>query len=211
MLIEILVFQGVDELDAIGPLEVLRNAGTGGVKIDARLVVLDDRFEVTGSHGLRFQADRVLGSKGRPDVLLVPGGGWANRTGPGAWAEAQRSAIPQAIARSHKEGAILASVCTGTMLLASAGVIGCRHATTHRSTIGDLRKAGAQVIDARVVDDGDIITAGGVTSGIDLGLYLVERFANADVAGKIANAMEYERRGPVWKRPEHAASAQGKQ
>ena len=78
-------------------------------------------------------------------------------------------------------------------------------------TVDFCRKAGAQVIDARVVDDGDIITAGGVTSGIDLGLYLVERFANAEIAGKIANAMEYERSGPVWKHSERAVSAQAKQ
>jgi transcriptional regulator GlxA family with amidase domain len=206
MLIEILAYQGTDELDAIGPLEVLRNVGAGRVKMDTRLVTLDDQQEVTGSHGLRFRADGVLNSSGRPDVLLVPGGGWTNRTGPGAWAEAQRGAVPQAIARLYKEGALLASVCTGTMLLAAAGLVQGRHATTHRSALDDLRHRGAQVVDARVVDDGDIITAGGVTSGIDLGLYLVERFASAEIARKIGNAMEYERRGPVWMRPEHAAA-----
>jgi transcriptional regulator GlxA family with amidase domain len=211
MLIEIVVYQGVDELDAIGPLEVLRNARTGGVDIETRLVSLEEEAEVIASHGLRFRPDGVLGLHGRPDVLLVPGGGWANRTGPGAWAEAQRGALPRAIARSNREGTILASVCTGTMLLAAAGVISGRNAVTHRSAIDDLRNAGAHVIDARVVDDGDIITSGGVASGLDLGLYLVERFANADMAGKIANAMEYERRGPVWKRSERAASAQARQ
>lgn len=206
MLIEILVYQGADELDALGPLEVLRNAGAGGVQMETRLVTLDDQQEITGSHGLRFRADGVLNSTDRPDVLLVPGGGWANRTGPGAWAEAQRGAVPQAIARLYKEGALLASVCTGTMLLAAAGLVQGRYATTHRSALDDLRHAGAQVIDARVVDDGDIITAGGVTSGIDLGLYLVERFASAEIARKIGNAMEHERHSPVWVCPERAAA-----
>jgi transcriptional regulator GlxA family with amidase domain len=204
--IEILVYQGVDELDAIGPLEVLRNAGAGGCKMETRLVTLDDQQKITGSHGLRFHADRVLNSSGRTDVLLVPGGGWANRSGPGAWTEAQRGAVPEAIARLYRAGALLVSVCTGAMLLAAAGLVQGRHATTHRSALDDLAHRGAEVTRARIVDDGDIITAGGVTSGIDLGLYLVERFASAEMARKVGNAMEHKRRGPVWVCPEHAAA-----
>jgi transcriptional regulator GlxA family with amidase domain len=156
---------------------------------------------------LRFHTDAALNSGGRPDVLLVPGGGWANRSGPGAWAEAQRGAVPQAIARLYKEGALLVSVCTGTMLLAAAGLVQGRHMTTHQSALDDLGLRGAEVTHARVVDDGDIITAGGVTSGIDLGLYLVERFASAEMARRIGNAMEHDRRGPVWVCPEHVAAS----
>jgi transcriptional regulator GlxA family with amidase domain len=211
MLVEILVYAGVDELDAIGPFEVLSNAGAGGASLEVRIVALDDSREITCSHGLRFRPDGLIGSRGRPDVLIVPGGGWAKRTAPGAWTEAQRGAIPQAIARLYKEGAVVGSVCTGTMLLAAAGLVRGRSAITHRLALEDLRNAGAQVIDARVVDDGDIITSGGVTSGIDLGLYLVERFVSAEVARKIEKAMEYDRRGPIWKREERAASAQAKQ
>jgi len=211
MIVDILIYPGVDELDAIAPLEVLRNARAAGLKIEAHLVSFEEDAEIIASHGLRFRPDEPTGLHGKPDVLLVPGGGWANHNGPGAWIEAQRGAIPGLIARCHKEGTILASVCTGTMLLAAAGVLNERNAVTHRSAIDDLRKAGAQVVDARVVDDGDIITAGGVTSGLDLALYLVERFFSSEIALKIEKAMEYERRGPVWKRSERAATAEAKQ
>jgi transcriptional regulator GlxA family with amidase domain len=197
MLIEILVFPGVDELDAIGPLEVLRSAAEAGADFQVRLVALDGAADVAGSHGLRFGVDGALGSSGRPDMLVVPGGGWGKRAPQGAWAEAQRGVIPAAVAKLHREGTILATVCTGAMLAASAGLLRGRRAVTHHSALDELRNSGAEVDSARVVDDGDIISAGGVTSGIDLALYLVERFANRELAGRIAANLEYERLGAV--------------
>ncbi len=197
MRIEILVFPGVDELEALGAFEVLRNAQVFGAQFNTRLVIEDHR-EISGSHGLHFRADAFLASDGRPAILIVPGGGWNNRSSQGAWAEAQRGAIPRAIARIHGEGAILASVCTGTMLLATAALVGGRHVVTHHQALTELRASGAKVIESRVVDDGNIISAGGVTSGLDLGLYLVERFASAEIAWKVARSMEYERQGSVW-------------
>ena len=197
MLIEIIVFPGVDELDAIGPLEVLRSAAEAGADFQVRLVSLGGATEIAASHGLRFSVDGSLGSTGRPDVLIVPGGGWGKRAPQGAWAEAQRGVIPAAAAKLHREGSILATVCTGAMLAASAGLLRGRRAVTHHSALEELRKSGAEVISARVVDDGNIISAGGVTSGIDLALYLVERFANRELAGRIAANLEYERVGAV--------------
>src|SRR5919108_177163 len=115
MRIDIILFDGFDELDAIGPFEVLRNAeGLGG------------------------------------DLL------------------------PALVARARDRGTAVGSVCTGAMILAAAGLVQGRPATTHHSAIEDLRGAGATIVDgARVVDDGDLITAGGVTSGLDLALWLV--------------------------------------
>jgi len=202
MLIEILVFRGVDELDFVGPLEVLRNAANRGADFKMRVVALSSNEAIQANHGLRFSVDGTLGSTGRPDLLLVPGGGWVRRARHGAWVEAQNRAIPDAIARLHRSGTILAGVCTGTMLLAAAGVLRGRRATTHRLATEDLRAAGVEVISARVVDDGEIITSGGVTSGLDLALYLTERFANREMADLIAENLEYERRGPV-----HVSSA----
>jgi uncharacterized protein (DUF427 family) len=85
----------------------------------------------------------------------------------------------------------MAGVCTGVMLLARAGVVGGRPATTHRSARDELAATGARVLDQRVVDDGDLVTAGGVTSGIDLGLRLVERFAGPELAEREATRLEY--------------------
>jgi len=201
MLIEILVFQGVDELDALGPLEVFRAAKAAGANIEARIVLLDEEKDITGSHGLRFGVDGLLGSGGRPDILLVPGGGWVDRAAQGARAEAERGAIPRAIRHAYEAGAIVASVCTGAMLIAATGLLRGRRAITHRDAIEELREYGAEIVQARVVDDDEVVTSGGVTSGIDLALHLVERFAGAELANKIARSLEYERCGPVQVKP----------
>jgi transcriptional regulator GlxA family with amidase domain len=199
MLIEILVFPGVDELDALAPFEVLRNAAAIGANIRVRIVSLDAESDVTGAHGLRFATEGALGATGAPELLFVPGGGWNSRAPQGAWAEAQRGAIPRAIGRLHAEGSVLAAVCTGAMLIAASGILRERHAVTHHRAIEDLRSAGVQVIDARVVDDGDIITSGGVTSGLDLALYVLQRFVSAEIAQRVGESLEYERRGGVWR------------
>ncbi|MFB6176115.1 MAG: DJ-1/PfpI family protein, partial [Halobaculum sp.] len=134
------------------------------------------------------------GSDDAPDLLVVPGGGWNDRSMAGAWAEYQRGAIPDAVAAHHDAGATVASVCTGGMLLAKAGVLDGRPAVTHASALEDLRETEADVREERVVDDGSVVTAGGVTSGIDLALVLVERFAGSAVAEQVSETMEYERR-----------------
>ena len=90
----------------------------------------------------------------------------------------------------------MASVCTGAMLLAHAGVIGTRRAGTHHSAWDDLAATGATVVRDRVVDDGELITAGGVTSGIDLALWIVERFGSLRLANGVAEQMEYSRDRP---------------
>jgi len=85
------------------------------------------------------------------------------------------------------------------MILAAAGVLDDRPATTHHGAIDDLRETAANVVDARVTDDGDVLTAGGVTSGLDLALWLVERDLGTDIAETVAREMEYERRGEVYR------------
>ena len=79
----------------------------------------------------------------------------------------------------------------GNVPLAATGIVAGRRATTHHLAIDDLRAAGAEVVEARFVDDGDIVSAGGVTSGLDLALHLVERFADAGIAGRVAAEIEY--------------------
>jgi uncharacterized protein (DUF427 family)/putative intracellular protease/amidase len=187
--IDIVLYEGVDELDVVGPLEVLRSAGAAGANLTVRLVCRTEPLEVRGSHGLWFRADSVY----RPgaDVLVVPGGGWAARSEVGAWGEAQRGDWLPLLRAAADSGTLMAGVCTGVMLLARAGVVGDRPATTHRGARDDLAAAGAQVLDQRVVDDGDLVTAGGVTSGIDLGLHLVERLAGPELAEREAIRLEY--------------------
>lgn len=202
MRIDILLFDGFDELDAIAPFEVLRAAAEAGADFSTRLLTLHPADEVVAAHGLRVRPDGSLSQLGegeRPQVLVVPGGGWNARKPQGARAEAERGEIPAELARLHAAGTTLAGVCTGGMLIATAGLLAGRPAITHHSAISDLRAAGANIVDARVVDDGDIVTAGGVTSGLDLALWLVERFAGARIAHHVESQLEYERRGVVWR------------
>jgi transcriptional regulator GlxA family with amidase domain len=195
MRIEILLYDGFDELDGIAPYEVLRTAEEYGAGVHAVLVGADGASTIEASHGTRIVVDGGVTSAA--DLVLVPGGSWSTRGARGAWAEAKRGVVPATIAASHERGARIASVCTGAMLLAAAGITDGRPATTHHLAVEDLRASGAQIVDARVVDDGDLMTAGGVTSGIDLALWIVEQEAGAAIADQVAAEIEYERRFEV--------------
>jgi uncharacterized protein (DUF427 family)/putative intracellular protease/amidase len=187
--IDIVLYDGVDELDVVGPLEVLRSAAGAGADLTVRLVCRAEPLEVRAAHGLRLQADAVY--EPGADVLVVPGGGWRTRSEAGAWGEAERGDWLPLLRAAAASGTVMAGVCTGVMLLARAGVVGDRPATTHRGARDELAATGAEVRDERVIDDGDLVTAGGVTSGIDLGLRLVERFAGPERAEREASRLEY--------------------
>ena len=195
----ILLFDGLDELDALAPYEVLRRAEEAGASFSASLVSREGARQVTAFYGARIQAEAALTLEARPDLLIVPGGGWNHRGEHGVRVEVERGEAPRLIAQLHAAGTIMAGVCTGAMLLAAAGLTKERPATTHALAREELRAMGAEVYDARVVDDGDVITSAGVTSGLDLALWLVERFAGAELAAKVERRLEYERRGVVWR------------
>lgn len=194
MRIDIAVFDGFDELDVVGPLETLR-AAARGAPFDVRLVTGDDQALVRGAYGMGLVPDERI--QPGADVLLLPGGGWVGRAERGAWAEARSGRWTPVILAAQESGSVLAGVCAGTMLLATAGVVAGRRATTHHGAWADLEAAGALLVRERVVDDGDLVTSGGVTSGIDLGLWLIERFAGIALADRIAANIEYRRERPA--------------
>ena len=198
MRIAVVIYDGFDEIDAVGPYEVFQNASRAGADVQVDLVTLEPAERVTASHGLVVEPQGEL--DGGYDLVVVPGGGWNDRAASGAFAEAERGKLPSALADLHEGGAAVASVCTGGMLLSAAGLTRGRPATTHHSALEELASAGAEIVDARVVDDGDLVTSGGVTSGIDMALWLVEREWGNALADGIAGEMEHERRGPVWRR-----------
>jgi transcriptional regulator GlxA family with amidase domain len=195
--VAVVCFDGFDELDAIGPYEVFANAARAGATWDVTLRSVRDQPTVTASHGLTVEPDGPL-AEVRPDLLVVPGGGWTDGSEPGARAEADRGDLPDAIARAADRGATVAGVCTGGMLLERAGLLDGRPAVTHADAMADLRASAAEVVEARVVDDGDVLTAAGVTSGLDLAMYLVEREWGSEVADAVRAEMAYERRGEVY-------------
>jgi putative intracellular protease/amidase len=191
MRIEIVVFDGFDELDAIGPFEVFSSAG-----FDVELVGVDGPAQIRANHGLRLVVSAGLG---RPDAVVVPGGGWLNHAERGARAEVWRGVLPARIAELTESTRWIASVCTGGMLLAEAGILRGRTATTNRNALDDLRGyEGVTVLPNRVVDDGNIVTAGGITSGFDLALHMVERESGTEKADRVAAGLEYQRQADIW-------------
>jgi transcriptional regulator GlxA family with amidase domain len=187
MNVVVLLFEGFDELDGVGPYEVFANAGRGG-DCEVSTVSLDgDR--VRASHGLDVGVEGRL-DDADPDLLVVPGGGWSG--GGGVRDVVADGSIPEAVARIHDEGVGIASVCTGAMVLSAAGILDGRPATTHAVAREDLAAAGAELREARVVDCGDVVTAAGVTSGLDMAVHVVGREFGEDVADRVTREMEYD-------------------
>jgi transcriptional regulator GlxA family with amidase domain len=197
MRIDILVFDGADEIDFVGPQEVFRRAAKieGGVEIE--LVTLEPQSQVTAQFGLRIHPDGVLNAAS--DLVVVPGGGWVGNSIRGVRQEIARGALPKTLRSLHESGALIAGVCTGAMALAAAGLLDSRAAITHHGALEDLRRTKARVTEARVVDDGDVLTCGGVTSSIDLALWFVERQWGRNVADAISRSMEYNRSRDVYR------------
>ena len=109
----------------------------------------------------------------------------------------------QELARQHydKSSTIIASVCTGAFLLAAAGLLAGIPATTHHLAMEDLKAAGVEAVSSRVVDAGRILTSGGIASGLDLSLWILERSFGKQPADRIAGILEYERRGEILRHP----------
>ncbi|WP_290061571.1 DJ-1/PfpI family protein [Amycolatopsis solani] len=198
--VQILVFDGVEEQDVIGPVAVLGHAGHQGAEVQVTLVKPGSPGEVTGTFGTRFAVPAAWNPTAG-DILIVPGGGYAMKDGPGVNALAKDKTVLRDLARAHRAGVLVTGVCTGVMVLAAAGLTQGRPCTTHHLAKADLAARQTQVIDARVVDDGDLVTAGGVTSGLDLALWLVTRELGSSVAAGVESVLEYEQRGAVWRRP----------
>lgn len=183
------VFDGFDELDAIAPFEILVSAG-----LDARLVVLEGRsLRVRARHGLVIEASGSIDAAtvANDDWVVAVGGGYASGATTGVKAEIASGELPAFFAASHTRGAKLASVCTGAMLLAAAGLTRGRRAITHHVAIDDLAASGATIVNERVVDDGDLVTAGGVTSGLDLALHMIGRLLGDDARRIASERAEY--------------------
>lgn len=197
MRVQIVAFDGVEELDALAPLEVLGCTAALGYPIEVTLVALR-AGRVRARYGTELTVNGIV-SPADADIVIVPGGGYASRAPEGTWAQIQRGALPDAIRGWVRPGLTLASVCSGAMLFSAAGITSGRPCTTHRSAREDLVAAGGKWVDARVVDDGDLVSAGGVTSGLDLALWLVEREIGPFAAAAAEQFLEYERRGTVWR------------
>ncbi|MCS7479515.1 DJ-1/PfpI family protein [Umezawaea endophytica] len=192
--VQVLLFDGVEEQDFAGPLEVLGLASSSGV-VRVSQVTTGEPGRVTARYGTRIDVPTGW-SPQDADVLVVPGGGYGDKTGPGV---NPLIADREFLTRLAAAEVLPVGVCTGVMVLSAAGLTRGRPCTTHSRAKADLAAQGGVVVDARVVDDGTLITAGGITSGIDAALWLVERHAGAKAAQRIETVLEHERRGTVWR------------
>lgn len=189
MKIRIIIFDGVDELDFVGPYEVFRQVAAHGGEIDVSLVTLDSMKKIKGQNGLTVYPEGMLTKDA--DIIVVPGGGWVSQSANGIRSEIAKGKILEVISEHYKRRGILLGVCTGVMALAEAGVLEGRPATTHHGAMKDLQSKVGKVVESRVVDDGKMITCGGVTSSLDLSLWVVKRFWGKEMSQKIAHYLEY--------------------
>lgn len=189
--LQIIIYNGFETLDALAPFDVFLMAQSFGANIQPSLVTIDHTSEVSTPKGLTVKTTGTFQTAG--DILFIPGCGLD-------WDKFMPEGLAQILQQWHQQGKTIAADCTGAMLVAKAGLLRGRNANTHHRAVDALRKEGANIIDARVVDDGDILTSGGITSGIDLALWMVERYFGPAVALTVEQVMEYERRGVVWQR-----------
>jgi transcriptional regulator GlxA family with amidase domain len=184
--IAILLYPGVTALDAVGPWEVFAWLPGAEVRFVGRQI-----GPVTVEGGtLRLGVTHTLARTPSPDVVLVPGG----MTTP---AQMVDDAILDWLRRAHETTTWTASVCTGALILGAAGILKGLPATTHWWKMGVLKILGASPRpEERIVRSGKVVTAAGVSAGIDLALWLAARIAGPDRAQAIQLAIEYDPRPP---------------
>ncbi|NYI08250.1 DJ-1/PfpI family protein [Allostreptomyces psammosilenae] len=196
--IQLVMFEGVEELDFMASVEVFGLARALGADLSCTLVAAHETGTVTAGWGTPIVVERAWSPRDA-DVMIVAGGGYRTAEQPGVRREIERGVLPAKLAAAVRPGLVVVGVCTGVMLLSAAGITRGRPCTTHHRAVEDLRAQGGLVRPGRVVDDGDLVTAGGVTSGLDLSLWLVERHFGAELAVEVEEILEYERRGTVWR------------
>lgn len=178
-----ILFDRLTALDFVGVYDPLTRLRSMQVMPDFAWSLCAFSNEVTDDRGLRFIPDVVAEPLAGYDLIVVPGGfGTRPLQQDEAFLDWLRTAAPVPLK---------ASVCTGALLLGAAGFLEGKRATTHPNNFADLAPYCAYVVDERVVDEGEVITARGVTSALDLGLHLVERLAGQTARARIAKQMDY--------------------
>lgn len=192
--VAVALFPDAEELDWAGPWEVLA--------IWARLwpadevevfTVADELGPIRCANGLRVLADRTWDDAGPIDVLVYPGGA-------GTREQLGNEAIRARLSGLAETARVVTSVCTGSLVLADAGLLDGRPATTHWASLDELASLGEKVEvrpDDRYVDDGSIITAAGVSAGIDMALHLISRLHSEQRAREVRRVIQYDPAPPV--------------
>jgi putative intracellular protease/amidase len=185
MEIAILIFDRLTALDAVGPYEVLSRLPGAEV----RFVAEEPGPKRTETGMLSLVADDALADVTEPEILVVPGGF-------GTRPLMEHAPVLDWIRSVHERSTWTTSVCTGSLLLGAAGILEGLKATTHWLELERLRELGAEPTAERVVEQGKVITAAGVSSGIDMALRLAAHVAGDDIAQAIQLGIEYDPQPP---------------
>jgi transcriptional regulator GlxA family with amidase domain len=192
MRIAIAVFEGAEELDFVGPWEVLaawRYLHPDEIEV---FLVGDTTEAVACAKGMRVLPDRTWDDAGEIDVLVYPGGR-------GTRAQLGDERVRARLRGLKESGTLMTSVCTGSLVYADAGLLDRRPATTYHSAFGELLPLGLDIEprpDDRFVDSGEVITAAGVSAGIDMALHLVGRLASPERAREVRRYIQYDPEPP---------------
>jgi putative intracellular protease/amidase len=185
MQIAILIFDRLTALDAVGPYEVLSRLPDAEVTFLAK----EPGPKRTDTGQLALLADASLEEMPHPDIVLVPGGR-------GQVALMDDGAVHEWLRAAHETSTWTTSVCTGSLVLAAAGLLADKRATSHWTALDELGRLGALSTPERVVFDGKLVTAAGVSAGIDMALALAAKIAGDQVAQAIQLGIEYDPQPP---------------
>jgi transcriptional regulator GlxA family with amidase domain len=183
--IAILLFDRLTALDAVGPYEVLSRIPDATVTF----VASDPGPKRTDTGALALVADASLADHPRPDIVLVPGG-------PGQVQAEEDEAVLEWLRAAHETTTWTTSVCTGSLVLGTAGLLEGKRATTYWLALEQLADRGAVPTNERVVIDGKVVTAAGVSSGIDMALTLAAQIGGDDLARMLQLGIEYDPQPP---------------
>ncbi len=186
MNIAILVFDGVEELDFVGPWEVFQAAAAVNDNLSCKLLSLDAKA-ITAAKGLKVQVDDAINPDAKFDVILVPGG-------IGTRTIITDSRFIAHLGQMAKNASWVTSVCTGSLALAQSGLLENKACTTHHGAISllqEMKKTGSVLSDQRFVVDGNCVTSAGVSAGIDMSLWLIGQIVSPAFARKVQHYIEY--------------------
>jgi putative intracellular protease/amidase len=186
MQIALLIYEGLTALDIIGPYEVLNQIP----EVDLRFVAKKPGSIRVDSGAFTIGTEHGLADVPHPDVFVVPGGV------AGTFAAAKDSAILDWVREAHEKSRYSTSVCTGSLILGAAGLLKDLRATTHWAAKSLLEQTGAIYTEERVVAADKIVTAAGVSAGIDMALYLMAELVGPDLAKLAQLSIEYDPEPP---------------
>jgi transcriptional regulator GlxA family with amidase domain len=179
----LIVFDNMTALDFVGFYDAVTRLQTMKIQPEFEWTICARQAQVRDDRGLAMAVDSVSESLADYDMLYVPGG-YGTRI-----LQHDRAFVDWL--RTASSAPLKVSVCTGSLLLGAAGYLRGLKATTHPTALDELRPYCAEVVRHRIVDEGSVVTAGGVSTSIDLGLHIVERLAGKDARARVARQMDY--------------------